>query len=115
VEAESQDGAGRLKCEAMAGDFGTEPEDLEAFVSGLRSGLRRFRAIESRALNFDSAGATPALFADFVSREDNSTLRCRQYLLPRRQRAFRISFWAPAERFDEFSSYFDSILASLEY
>ncbi|MDR3077748.1 MAG: transglutaminase domain-containing protein [Planctomycetota bacterium] len=115
VEAESPDGEGRLKCEALAGDFGTGPEDLDAFVSGLRSGLRRFRVIESRVLHFDAAGSTPALFADFTSREGNAALRCRQYLLPRRRRAFRVSFWAPAGRFDEFSPYFDSILASLEY
>ncbi len=115
VELTSPDGQASVKCEALAGDYIAGKSDLDAAVAGLRSSQRRFRLVDSRVVSFDAEGATPALFIDFTSQRDGQNLRCRQYLLPRRQRAFRISFWAPADRFAEYSPDFDSILASFEY
>ncbi len=115
VELTSPDGRASVKCEALSGDYGAGKADLDAAVSGLRSSQRRFRAVDSRVVSFDAEGATPALFIDFTTLRDGQNLRCRQYLLPRRQRAFRISFWAPTDNFSEYSAAFDSILASFEY
>ena len=115
VELISPDGAASVKCEAMAGTYNAGKDDLNKTISSLRSGLRRFKVVDSRVVSFDAEGATPALFIDFTCTEDGNNLRCRQYILPRRQRAFRISFWAPADRFVEYATVFDSILASFEF
>lgn len=115
VELTSADGRGSVKCEALEGDFRAGREELESTVRSLRESLQRFSVIESRVVTFDDEGATPALFIDFNCEEDGVNLRCKQYVVPRRQRAFRISFWAPADRFNRYSADFDAILASFEF
>lgn len=115
VEITSPDGAAQVKFEAMAGSYQAGKKDLDATLATLRSTLRRFRAIDSRVVAFDANGAAPALFIDFTCQRDGANLRCRQYLLPRRQRAFRISCWAPVDRFQEYSADFDRIVATFEY
>ncbi|MCD8349050.1 MAG: hypothetical protein LUC93_00375, partial [Planctomycetaceae bacterium] len=109
------DGVGSVKCEALEGDFRAGRAELESTVASLREGLSRFNVIESRVVTFDDEGATPALYIDFTCEEDGVVLRCKQYVVPRRQRAYRISFWAPQNRFGRYSADFDSILASFEF
>lgn len=115
VEAASPDRLASVKCEAMVGDYRAGQAELDANVASLRASLQRFRLVESRVVAFDPEGATPALFIDFSCQQEGVSLRCRQYVLPRRGRAFRLSFWAPADRFPEYAPAFDSILASFEY
>jgi hypothetical protein len=115
VEASDPESLAWIKCEALPGDFVADRTALEDMISGLRRNLGRFRLVDSRVTAFDADGAMPALFADFSSRAEGANLRCRQYFLPRRQRAFRISFWAPINRFDEFAPAFDRMLASWEF
>ncbi|MCD7897395.1 MAG: transglutaminase domain-containing protein [Planctomycetaceae bacterium] len=115
VEITSGDRNASVKCEALEGDFRAGREELDATVESLRTSLDRFRAIENRVVDFDDDGATPALYIDFTCFQDGNTLRCRQYVIPRRQRAFRISFWAPADRFGAYTREFDRILASFEF
>ncbi|MDR1536287.1 MAG: transglutaminase domain-containing protein [Planctomycetota bacterium] len=115
VEASDPERLARMKCEALPGDYGSSRDDLDQLLAELRAGFDRFRVIDSRVAAFDAEGAVPVLFVDFACQDGGETLRCRQYLAPRRQRAFRLSFWAPANRFDEFAPAFDGILASLEF
>ncbi len=115
VEMTSPDRQASIKCEALAGDFGATKNELDANVETLRANLQRFRLIESRVVAFDADGSTQALFMDFTCVQEGITLRCRQYVLPRRQRAFRLSFWAPADMFSNYTPDFDSTLASFEY
>ncbi|MCD8140078.1 MAG: transglutaminase-like domain-containing protein [Planctomycetaceae bacterium] len=115
VELTSSDGVGSVRCEALEGDFRAGRPELESTVASLRDSLTRFTVIESRVVTFDDEGATPALYIDFTCEEDGVTLRCKQYVVPRRQRAYRISFWAPQNRFTRYSADFDSILASFEF
>lgn len=115
VEIASPDLQASIKCEALAGDYGAGNAELESNIASLRSNLQRFRVVDSRVVAFDSEGATPALFIDFTCVQNGANLRCRQYLLPRRQRAFRISFWAPSDSFTGYTAAFDSILASFEF
>ncbi|MDR1520608.1 MAG: transglutaminase domain-containing protein [Planctomycetota bacterium] len=115
VEAASPERSARFKCEALAGDYAAGRGDLERMTAGLKSDFNRFRVIDSRIASFDADGALPVLFVDFTCLENGESLRCRQYLLPRRRRAFRLSFWAPVDGFDGFAPYFDSILAAFEF
>ena len=115
VEILSPDRLANVKCEALEGEFRAGRAELEANIANLRNSLGQFRLVDSRLVSFDPEGATPALFMDFVVVQNNVSLRCRQYVLPRRQRAFRISFWAPADNYDAYAPYFDSILASFEF
>lgn len=115
VEIVSSDHAANVKCEALEGEFHAGQAELDGNIANLRDNLRNFRLVDGRLVSFDPDGATPALFIDFVCEQNDAQLRCRQYVLPRRQRAFRISFWAPAASFDLYAPYFDSILASFEF
>ncbi|MDR3211325.1 MAG: transglutaminase domain-containing protein [Planctomycetota bacterium] len=115
VEITSPDRLANIKCEALAGDFPVGNKELDANLAILQANLESFRLIDQRLVSFDPDGALPALFIDFACQQNNATLRCRQYILPRRQRAFRLSFWAPADIFDSFVPFFDQILASCEF
>ncbi len=115
VELTSPDGRASAKCEALDGDFRAGKPELDGTVSSLKENLERFREIESRIVSFDGDGATPALFVDFTCMQDGEQLRCRQYVVPRRQRALRISFWAPESEFPEYTPVFDRIAASFEF
>lgn len=115
VDVVSPDRLANVRCEALEGDFRAGQAELDSNIENLRLNLSQFRLIDGRLVSFDAEGATPALFMDFVCEQNGSQLRCRQYVLPRRQRAFRISFWAPAGSYDSYVPYFDSIIASFEY
>lgn len=115
VELKSDDGRARVKLEALEGDFSAGDEELDATIDSLRRNLERFRVLDARVVSFDDAGATPALYVDFTCVEGRVPLRCRQYVVPRRQRAFRISFWSPTDQFDYYSSQFDRILGTFEF
>lgn len=115
VEIVSPDRRANVKCEALEGEFRAGQTELDNNIANLRNNLQQFRLVDSRLVSFDTEGATPALFMDFVCQQNEIQLRCRQYVLPRRQRAFRISFWGPADNFDAYAPYFDSILASFEF
>ncbi|MDR1745047.1 MAG: transglutaminase domain-containing protein [Planctomycetota bacterium] len=115
VELTSPDGQASVRCEALEGDFRAGEAELGSTVASLRTNLSQFREIESRVVSFDGDGATPALFVDFTCVRDGEQLRCRQYVVPRRQRALRISFWAPSGEFAEYTSVFDRIVASFEF
>lgn len=115
VEMSSPDRAASVKCEALAGDYGAGKEELDSNVASLRQNLSRFKLVDSRVVSFDADGAAPALFIDFTCTEGGVNLRCRQYVIPRRQRAFRISFWAEASQFNKYAPAFDGILATFEY
>ncbi len=115
VEIASADRQASVKCEALAGDYGAGKQELDSNIASLRSNLQRFKLIDSRIVSFDAGGSTPAMFIDFSCVQDGNNLRCRQYVLPRRHRAFRLSFWAPAATFNNYVPEFDSILASFEY
>lgn len=115
VELASANRQASVKVEALEGDFQAGRPELESTIADLRQNLQRFKVIDSRVVSFDADGATPALFIDFTCYQDNKTLRCRQYVVPRRQRAFRLSFWAPADVFRDYSKSFDSVLASVEF
>ncbi len=115
VEMTSLDRQASVKCEALAGEYAASAAELDANARALRSSLQRFRLLESRIVAFDADGSTQAMFMDFTCVQEGRTLRCRQYVLPRRQRAFRLSFWAPAETFSSHTADFDSVLASFEY
>lgn len=115
VEITSPDGRASVRCEALEGDFKAGEDELESTVRSLDENLDQFDEIESRVVSFDGDGATPALYVDFACERDGDALRCRQYIVPRRERALRISFWAPEERFTEYTSAFDQIVASFEF
>ncbi len=115
VEIASPDRMANIKCEALDGNYQAGQAELDSNVANLRDNLEQFRLVDSRLVSFDPEGATPALFIDFVCVQNGVQLRCRQYVLPRRQRAFRISFWAPAANYNVYTPYFDSILTSFEY
>lgn len=115
VEMSSPDRKASVKCEALAGDYGAGKAELDSNIASLRSNLGKFKLVDSRVVSFDPDGATPALFMDFTCTQDGVNLRCRQYVVPRRQRAFRISFWAEANDFNKYTASFDAILASFEF
>ncbi|MDR0362314.1 MAG: transglutaminase-like domain-containing protein [Planctomycetota bacterium] len=115
VEIASPDRLANIKCEALGGDYLAGRAELDGNIAVLQSGLDRFRLIDGRLVSFDPDGAAPALFIDFACDQVGQSLRCRQYVIPRRQRAFRISFWAPTDIFDQYAPVFDSILASFEF
>ncbi|MDR1611544.1 MAG: transglutaminase-like domain-containing protein [Planctomycetota bacterium] len=115
VEISSPDRLANVKCEALEGDYRAGRTELDGNIANLQAGLNRFRLLDSRMVSFDPDGATPALFIDFACEQNGRNLRCRQYVVPRRQRALRISFWAPADQFDLYAPAFDSILASFEF
>lgn len=115
VSITSPDGLASVKCEALAGDYAAGKTELDETTAQLRQTLQNFRIIDSRVVSFDSGGATPALYLDFSCVEDGVRLRCRQYIVPRRQRAFRLSFWTPQDSFGDYAAEFDSLLASFEY
>jgi hypothetical protein len=115
VELASPDGMANVKCEALPGNYRVGKEELAANVKNLKSNLNRFKTIEDKIVSFDAEGATQALFIDFTCVQDGNNLRCRQYIIPRRWRAFRISFWAPRDAFDRYVPHFESILASFEF
>ena len=115
VELSSPDRQASVRCEALEGDFAAGRAELDETVESLRKTLSRFKVVNSRIVAFDADGATPAMFIDFTCVEDGKTLRCRQYIVPRRERAFRLSFWAPTDEFRDYMGDFDSILASVEF
>ncbi len=115
VEITSGDGRALARCEALEGDFEAGQAELDATVEGLRRELNRFRLYEANVVDFDHEGATPALYLDFTCLRDGETVRCRQYVIPRRQRAFRLSFWSPANRFEDYRFDFDRVLSSFEF
>ncbi len=115
VEIQSDDGRSLARIEALEGDFAAGRAELDATVEGLRRELTRFRLYEANVVDFDDEGATPALYLDFSCLRDGETVRCRQYVIPRRQRAFRLSFWSPANRFEEYRRDFDRMLSSFEF
>ncbi|MCC8191067.1 MAG: transglutaminase-like domain-containing protein [Planctomycetes bacterium] len=115
VEMTSPDGSASVKCEALPGSYSAGKAELDSNVASLRANLSRFRLVDSRVVSFDPDGATPALFMDFTCTQDGLNLRCRQYVVPRRHRAFRISFWAAADRFSRYTAAFDNILATFEF
>ncbi len=115
VEIQSDDGQALARIEALEGDFEAGRAELDATVEGLRRELTRFRLYEANVVDFDDEGATPALYVDFSCIRDGETVRCRQYVIPRRQRAFRLSFWAPVNRFEEYRRDFDRMLSSFEF
>ena len=115
VEISSPDREANIKCEALYGEYRAGQPELDGNIQMLGDNLENFRLIDSRIVSFDAEGATPALFIDFACDQGGQNLRCRQFVLPRRQRAFRISFWAPSDNFGMYVPYFDSILASFEF
>lgn len=113
----SPDRKARLVCEGLAQDYEATDIALNRVVASLQKSLGEFRLLDARILPFVPAGRnqpTDALMVDFTCRQAGQVLRCRQLIVPRRDRSYRIASWAPNDVFEQKQPAFEAILNSIQ-
>jgi transglutaminase-like putative cysteine protease len=113
VELKSPDGAASVKCEALPARFRVSEGALDSVIAGLRNNLDGFELNDARLIRFGRPYPWDALLVDFTTRQGGTALRCRQFIVPKRGRSYRISAWAPAETFESWMPAFDEIFGTI--
>ncbi len=114
VDMTSPDKLAKFKCEAIGGSFRATRSGLESLVDSLDKSLDGFKVIDARIVSFGNQGRTDALMVDFACSQSGSRLRCRQYVIPKRDRSYRISAWALEDSYSNYMQAFKDILNSVE-
>ena len=112
VEMLSPDQSATLKCEAAPGDFTADEAYLDLVFNNLKRSLPGFRKVKGDVGEFAKA---PAVLVEFVCDVNGRVMRCRQILVSRRKRCYRISCWAPNDRFSAYEGGFNESLKSVRF
>ncbi len=115
VELKSDDGQASVKCESLPTEFRANDASLDRVVASLEKSLESFRNRDSRIVTFGRPYAVSTLFIDFTCTQGGTVLRCQQYVIPKRGRSYRLSFWAPADRYANYQAVFQVITESLRF
>jgi hypothetical protein len=91
--------------------YRTTRAQLDGFLRELE-GLPRFRQHVSEIRRVPMGGQ--ALFVEFTARIEGEKRRCRQYIVPRAERSYRIGFWAREDVFAQYEDDFDLILKTID-
>jgi transglutaminase-like putative cysteine protease len=113
VELKSPDGAASVKCEALPARFRVSEGALDTVIQKLQDNLSGFELNDARLIRFGQPYAWDALLVDFTTRQGGVALRCRQFIVPKRGRSYRISAWAPAGSFEDWMPLFDRIFGTI--
>ncbi len=104
-----------FRCEANAIEYRANKIELDTLVRALEERMTGFRKQKAEVVQLHHR---PALYVDFTctvgNGEERKAMRCRQYVVPRRDRSYRISCWAPEDTFGQYEDAFGRVLASLE-
>ncbi|MBN2712128.1 MAG: transglutaminase domain-containing protein [Planctomycetes bacterium] len=114
VNLTSPDGQARVVIEGLAQEYRADGSNLELIVDSLRRNMPGFRQVDARILPFGKR-KTSSLLCDFTTSETGRELRCRQYIIPKNGRSYRIALWAPVGGFKDFADDFKSIVDSVEF
>lgn len=99
-----------VKIEALNKVLPCTESQLDMVVSSLERSLKGFRKINQGRVLFGKRRDN-ALFLDFSVEEDNGgRRRCQMYIIPKRGRSYRVTAWAPAEKFEDWLLQFKKIL-----
>ncbi|MHC4871246.1 MAG: transglutaminase-like domain-containing protein [Planctomycetota bacterium] len=108
----SSDKDASFNCEALPTPYKVNKAELDSVAKTMKWRIPGFKKIAAKIVtlrNYD------AIFVDFESTANNKTMRCWQYIVPRRNRSYRISCWAESSKFAGYSDDFKEILKSLEF
>lgn len=110
VAINSPDERAAVKIESLNKVLPCTESQLDMVITSLEKSLKGFRKINQGRVLFGNRHDN-ALFLDFsVEQEDGSRRRCQMYIIPKRGRSYRVTAWAPADRFEEWLGQFKKIL-----
>ncbi len=99
-----------VKVEALNKVLPCTESQLDMVVSSLERSLKGFRKINQGRVLFGKRRDN-ALFLDFsVALDNGARRRCQMYIIPKRGRSYRVTAWAPAEKFETWLLPFKQIL-----
>lgn len=74
---------------------------LDATVLDLQRNMEGFERIHSGIVPFGARQDTRSIFVDFQCTQNGMRRRAQMYIIPRRDRTYRVSVWAPAQEFPQ--------------
>ena len=103
------------KIDALPAVYSHSQAQLTRLQDRLRRTFDNFRVIESGLQVFNiRPRPLDSLYIDFTCTLSGAAPRCRQYIIPRRGRSYRVSLWAPADRFESLLPELDAIARSMQ-
>lgn len=90
----------RVVIEATEQLYRPTESGLDFVLAGLERTMPGFKKQSADILPFGSHRPVTSLFMDFTTTEGGKTLRCQQWLSPKRGRSYRIAVWAAPEAFE---------------
>ena len=113
VSLTSPDNEARIVCEGLGQVYHATETGLDRVLTSLEHGLTRYRQIDAGVVRFGKVRPSKALFVDFTCEQGGQSLRCQQYIIPKRGRSYRIAVWAPTGKHKRFAASFKAILDSI--
>jgi hypothetical protein len=107
----SPDNKATIRCEAQNVSYRINKSELDSLVRTLKWTMKNFRRNEAKIV---ALGNYDTLLVDFTCVVNDREMRCRQFIIPRRDRSYRVSCWSDAGVFKAYEKDFESILSSLE-
>lgn len=112
VTITSEDEEAIIKIEALNKVFPCTRAQLDMITNSLQTTLKNFKLINADLVRF-GVRKNNALFADFSAAQDGSQRRCQMYVIPLRGRSYRVTVWAPADKFENWLKIFRDILTNV--
>lgn len=98
-----------IKIEALNKVLPCTESQLDMVVSSLERSLPGFNVINKGRVYFGKRQDN-SLFIDFTVTQEGSKRRCQMYIIPKRGRSYRVTAWAPSNKFDDWLLKFKEIL-----
>lgn len=116
VELTSADKLYTVTIEGIPQIFQATEMDLDRVVEHLQRSINHFRCLRSQIVLFGVERPSDALFVEFSSQQEGGQMaRCRQYLVPKRGRSYRISVWGPDAAFETRWKELQAILDTIQF
>lgn len=97
----SPDRQATIVIEALDHLMDADQTRLDATVLDLQRNLEGFEAVNSGIVPFGSRQNTRSIFVDFRCTQNGVRRRAQMYIIPRRDRTYRVSAWGPAQDFPQ--------------
>ncbi len=105
-------GTASVKANASKAEYKATEGEIASLTEALDRNMTAFRRKEATILNTRHGRM---LFVDYTCRVEDRTMRCRQYIIPRMGRSYRVSCWAPKESFEGYIPTFREVLDSMQF
>lgn len=110
----SPDRQATIVIEALDHLMDADQTRLDATVLDLQRSLEGFESVNRGIVPFGPRQNTRSIFVDFRCTQNGARRRAQMYIIPRRDRTYRVSAWGPAQDFPQRLVTFKTILDTID-